>query len=164
MLNDIYQLIAVPWSAILRRPITTKASGFTLTQSDKVKTFLDTLVKASKEDKYKERVNKLTRSFQQHGHTSDNIRKYQLIYNGFIKLAGSHAAKVARCKFGYERSPELTQKGSTTTPAQTYLGLQTPKLPNNTIHRTPHNNTRSGPRNFNQQKTDNSNQRSTLTI
>ena len=112
MLNEIYQLIAVPWSAILRRPITTKASGFTLTQSDKVKTFLDTLVKASKEDKYKERVNKLTRSFQQHGHTSDNIRKYQQIYNAFIKLAGSHAAKVARCKFGYERSPELTQKGA----------------------------------------------------
>ena len=92
----------MPWSAILRRPITTKAMDFTLTQSDKVKTFLDTLVKASKEDKYKERVDKLTRSFQQHGHTSNNIRKYQQIYNAFIKLAGSHAAKVARCKFGYE--------------------------------------------------------------
>ena len=54
---------------IVHCPITTKAQDFTLTQSDKVKTFLDSLAKASKEDKYNERVDKLTRSFQQHGHT-----------------------------------------------------------------------------------------------
>ena len=87
---------------IVHRPITTKARDFTLTQSDKVKTFLDSLVKALKEDKYKERVDKLTRSFQQHGHTPDNIWKYQQIYNAFIELAGSHAAKVARHKFSYK--------------------------------------------------------------
>jgi hypothetical protein len=97
---------------IIHRPITTKSREFTLTQSDKVKSFLDGLVKSSQEGKYKERVDKLTRSFLQHGPTPDNRRKYQQIYNAFIKLAVSQASKVARRKFGYKRSPELAQKGA----------------------------------------------------
>jgi hypothetical protein len=51
-------------------------------------------------------------AFLQHGPTPDNRRKYQQIYNTFIELAGSHTSKVARGKFGYKRSPELTQKGA----------------------------------------------------
>jgi len=97
---------------IIHRPVTTKSREFTLTQSDKVKTFLDGLVESSKNETYKERVDKLARSFHQHGPTPDNKRKYQQIYNSFIELAGSHASKVARRKFGYERSPELTQRGA----------------------------------------------------
>jgi hypothetical protein len=97
---------------IVHRPLTTKSREFTLTQSDKVKLFLDGLVKSSQDEKYKERVDKLTRSFHQHGPTPENKKKYQQIYNSFIELAGSHASKVARRKFGYERSPELTQRGA----------------------------------------------------
>jgi hypothetical protein len=70
------------------------------------------LVKASQEGNFKDRVDKLTRSFQQHGPTHNNIWIYQKIYNTFIELAGSHASKVARRKFGYEQSPELIQKGA----------------------------------------------------
>jgi hypothetical protein len=97
---------------IVHRPITTKLREFTLTQSDKVKTILDNLVKAMKENTYKERVDKLAQSFHMHGPTTDNIRMYQQIYDSFMKLAGSHASKVAKRRFGYERSPELTQRGS----------------------------------------------------
>jgi hypothetical protein len=97
---------------LVHRPITTKSQEFTLMQSDKVKSFLDGLIQSSKDDKYKERVDKLTQAFLQHEPTPDNRRKYQQIYNTFIELAGSHASKVARRKFGYERSPELTQKGA----------------------------------------------------
>ena len=109
---------------LVHRPITTKSREFTLTQSDKVKSFLDGLVKSSKDNTYKERVDTLTQSFLQHGPTHDNRRKYQQIYNSFIELAGSHAAKVARRKFGYERSPELTQRGAMSV-SYTHLTLPT---------------------------------------
>jgi hypothetical protein len=97
---------------LVHRPITTKSREFTLMQSNKVKSFLDGLIKSSKDDTYKERVDKLTRACLHHGPTPDNRRKYQQIYNTFIELAGLHTSKVARRKFGYERSPELTQKGA----------------------------------------------------
>jgi hypothetical protein len=44
---------------IIHRPITTKSREFTLTQSDKVKAFLDNLVEASRKNTYKEWVDKL---------------------------------------------------------------------------------------------------------
>jgi hypothetical protein len=95
---------------IVHRPITTKSREFTLTQSDKVKAILDNLVEASKENTNKELVDKLARSFNKHGLTPNNIQKYQQIYETFTELAGAHASKVAECKFGYERSPELMQR------------------------------------------------------
>jgi hypothetical protein len=69
-------------------------------------------VEASKENTYKERIDKLARSFNKHGLTPNNIRKYQQIYDTFMELVGAHASKVAKCKFGYERSPEFTQRGA----------------------------------------------------
>jgi hypothetical protein len=97
---------------IVHRPIRTKSREFTLTQSDKVKGFLDNPVKASRRNTYKEWVNKLTRSFKEHGRTPDNIRIYQQTYDAFMELAGAHASKIAKRKFGYERSPELMQRGA----------------------------------------------------
>jgi hypothetical protein len=96
----------------VHRPINTKSRDFTLTQSDKVKTFTDSLVLAASENTYKERVGKLARSFHEHGPTYDNKWIYQQIYNSFIKLAEAHASKVAKQRFGYKRSPELTQRGA----------------------------------------------------
>jgi hypothetical protein len=39
------------------------------------------------------------------------VRVYQQIYNSFLELAGATAASMAKRRFGYERSRELTTKG-----------------------------------------------------
>jgi hypothetical protein len=97
---------------IVHHPITTKSREFTITQSDKVKAFLNNLVKALRKNTYKEWVDKLARSFKEHGQTPDNIRIYQQTYDAFMELAGAHASKIAKRKFGYKRSQELTQRGA----------------------------------------------------
>jgi hypothetical protein len=76
--------------------------------------FLDNLVKASRKNTYKERVNKLARSFKdkEHGRTPDKIRIHQQTYDIFMELAGAHASKIAKHKFGYKRYPELMQRGA----------------------------------------------------
>jgi hypothetical protein len=96
----------------VHRPINTKSRDFTLTQSDKVKTFTDSLVLAASENTYKERVDKLARSFHEYGPTYDNKQIYQQISNSFIELAEAHTSKVEKRRFGYEQSPELTQRGA----------------------------------------------------
>jgi hypothetical protein len=76
--NHVYAFMdlndKISHQGIVHHPITTKSRGFTLTQSDKVKAFLDNLVKALRKNTYKERVDKLARSFEEHGRTPDNIR------------------------------------------------------------------------------------------
>ncbi len=76
--NHVYAFMdlndKISHQGIVHCQITTKSREFTLTQSDKVKAFLDNLVKASRTNTYKEWVNKLAQLFKEHGQTPDNIR------------------------------------------------------------------------------------------
>jgi hypothetical protein len=45
---------------------------------------------------YKERVNKLARSFEEHGRTPDNIKIYQQSNDAFMELTGAHTSNIAK--------------------------------------------------------------------
>jgi hypothetical protein len=68
--NHVYAFMdlndKISHQGIVHHPITTKSREFILTQSDKVKAFLDNLVKASRKNTYKERVDQLARSFKEY--------------------------------------------------------------------------------------------------
>ncbi len=62
-----------------------------------------------------------------------------------MELAGAHASKIGKHKFGYERSPELTQRGAQLLLYKHIFGLQVPTQPTYTINPTMSSNTRSRP-------------------
>ncbi len=96
---------------ILNRPVLNPARELVIEQADKCDKFIQRFKELAKEKKFAERIVKLRDNFKLHGASEININQYIILDTELTQCILSAAATVAKKKFGYQRSPDLTQKG-----------------------------------------------------
>jgi hypothetical protein len=99
------------FAGLLNRPPPHHSREILIEQADKVHAFLQEVTTLFKDNHIQQRTYALVDSFTIDGPSTDNIQKYQTIYDHFLELSNKAAHSVGRKKFGYMRSPELTNAG-----------------------------------------------------
>ena len=95
---------------------------FTLVNAKKKRTFQEELLKSHKENKTKEKVEKLSEDFEKMKHKDIEdremiplVERYQTLDYEIVRIIKAAANAVGRKNFGYQRSPELIRAGKQVT-------------------------------------------------
>ena len=108
------------FGGIINRPVMSPGREFVIEHADKCKKIIDLFQKLVSEKKFKERVEKLRDEFAVHGADEANVKCYHTLDTEIKECLLSCARKVAKKKFGYQRSPHLTTQDKHSTSGKPY--------------------------------------------
>ena len=96
---------------MINRPPRYHSREITFDQSDKVKKYLEELIKQASGRKLMERTTRLAAKFVKHGPDPRAMQEYNDLYKEAITLCKNVAFKTGKKKYGHMRSPSLTLTG-----------------------------------------------------
>lgn len=99
------------FKGIVNRPVMHSAREFVIEHADKCKRFVDKFRELAKEKNFAERTTKLAANFREHGVDADNLNTFHVLDTEIMECMLSAASLVAKKKFGYQRSRNLTRAG-----------------------------------------------------
>ncbi|KAL7544883.1 hypothetical protein ACHAWF_012867 [Thalassiosira exigua] len=100
-----------------------------MAQSDKVKTFLETLIPELQRHKIRDKAGELITKFAQDGLTGRNESRYHSVAKEINMIILAAVTKVGKKKFGYMRSPELGLQGKILITHKQYLDCKERRCP-----------------------------------
>ena len=95
----------------VNRPVQHPGRDFVIEHADKVAKFLELVREEAKKRNFASRTSKLYELLEQYGADEANVDKFHTLDEEIKECILAAAKKVAKKKFGYHRSPELTGPG-----------------------------------------------------
>ena len=114
---------------IIHRPVSVHSREFLMAQSDKVKTFLETLIPELQRHKIRDKAGELITMFAQDGLIGRNESRYHTVAKEINRIILAAVSEVGKKKFGYMRSPELGLQGKILITSKRFLDCRERRCP-----------------------------------